>query len=182
ILELQSVLVGGETFNAHPRSLNEIDNGTGREGDILHALSRVAHEYADLIEDRFPKMNRFLTGYDLAHLLNEKGEIDPRAVLCGSEGTLALLTEAKVNLVPIPKVSQQINIFYDDFQAGLTEARLLAGLGAAAVETIDSRVLSLAQADPIWEQVAQFFPDHGAKGVNLVEFAGDDEAQIAAHV
>src|SRR5690606_11922706 len=93
-----------------------------------------------------------------------------------------LLTEAKVNLVPIPKVSQQINIFYDDFQAGLTEARLLAGLGAAAVETIDSRVLSLAQADPIWEQVAQFFPDHGAKGVNLVEFAGDDEAQIAAHV
>src|SRR5690606_26081595 len=45
ILELQSVLVGGETFNAHPRSLNEIDNGTGREGDILHALSRVAHEY-----------------------------------------------------------------------------------------------------------------------------------------
>lgn len=182
ILELQSVLVGGETFNAHPRSLNEIDNGTGREGDILHALSRVAHEYADLIEDRFPKMNRFLTGYDLAHLLNEKGEIDPRAVLCGSEGTLALLTEAKVNLVPIPKVSQQINIFYDDFQAGLTEARLLAGLGAAAVETIDSRVLSLAQADPIWEQVAQFFPDHGAKGVNLVEFTGDDEAQIAAHV
>jgi FAD/FMN-containing dehydrogenase/Fe-S oxidoreductase len=174
ILELQTVLVGGEILDARPRTPGEIEDCSGHEGDLLRALSSVADEYAPLIEERFPKMNRFLTGYDLAHLRDDQGRIDPRAVLCGSEGTLALLAEAKV--------SQQINIFYDDFQAGLTEARLLAGLGAAAVETIDSRVLSLAQADPIWEQVAPFFPDNEAKGVNLVEFTGDDEADVSAQV
>lgn len=178
VLELKAVLVGGDIFEARPRTGEELAASAGREGEILRALDRITHDYADLIAERFPKLNRFLTGYDLAHLRDGEGRLDPRAVLCGSEGTLALLAEAKINLVPIPNISQQINVFYDDFQAALKDARLMAGLGAAAVETVDSRVLSLAQSDPVWVHVAPFFPDADAKGVNLVEFTGDDEAAV----
>lgn len=182
ILALTAVLVGGEVLETAPRTSEQIAALEGREGEILRALDRIARENAELIAERFPKLNRSLTGYDLAHLRDAEGRVDPRAVLCGSEGTLGLLAEAKINLVPIPKVSQQINIFYDDFQAALKDARVMAGLGAAAVETIDSRVLGLAQADPIWEHVAPFFPDPDAKGVNLVEFTGDDEGAVEAQV
>jgi FAD/FMN-containing dehydrogenase/Fe-S oxidoreductase len=182
VLELKAVLVGGEILEARPRTPKEVACHEGRDGDILRALERVTRHYADLIAERFPKLNRSLTGYDLAHLRDAEGRVDPRAVLCGSEGTLAMLAEAKINLVPIPKVSQQINVFYDDFQAALKDARVMAGLGAAAVETVDSRVLSLAQADPVWEHVSPFFPDAEAKGVNLVEFTGDDEEAVEARI
>jgi len=182
VLELTAVLVGGEVLETRPRTAQEIATLGGREGEILRTLERIARHNAELIAERFPKLNRSLTGYDLAHLRDAEGRIDPRAVLCGSEGTLAMLGEAKINLVPIPKVSQQINIFYDDFQAALRDARVMAGLGAAAVETVDSRVLGLAQADPVWEHVSAFFPDAGAKGVNLVEFTGDDEQAVEARI
>ena len=43
---------------------------------------------AALIAKRFPKLNRCLTGYDLAHIRDRKGRFDLNAVLCGSEGTL----------------------------------------------------------------------------------------------
>lgn len=182
VLELKAVLVGGDVLETRPRTAREIATLEGREGEILRILERVARDNAALIVERFPRLNRSLTGYDLAHLRDADGRIDPRAVLCGSEGTLAMLAEAKINLVPIPKVSQQINVFYDDFQAALKDARVLAGLGAAAVETVDSRVLGLAQADPVWDYVSAFFPDAEAKGVNLVEFTGDDEASVEARI
>jgi len=182
VLDLTVVLVGGELLETRRRTTQEIAALGGREGEILRTLERIARDNAEVIAERFPKLNRSLTGYDLAHLRDAEGRIDPRAVLCGSEGTLAMLGEAKINLVPIPKISRQINIFYDDFQAALKDARVMAGLGAAAVETVDSRVLGLAQADPVWEHVSIFFPDADAKGVNLVEFTGDDEEAVETKI
>ena len=43
-----------------------------------------------------------MTSYDLAHLMREDGRFDLNAALCCSEGTLAMITETKLNLLPIP--------------------------------------------------------------------------------
>ncbi|MBP1849512.1 FAD-binding and (Fe-S)-binding domain-containing protein [Rhizobium halophytocola] len=180
VLGLTAVLAGGDVLQTRPHRPETIETLDGREGAIVRTLLSIATEDAELIAARFPKMNRSLTGYDLAHMRRADGSIDPTAVICGSEGTLAFIAEAKINLVSIPKHSGQVNVFYDDFQAALRDARTLAALGAAAVETIDSRVLGLARADIIWNDVAPFFPDEEAQGVNLVEFTGDDMDEIEA--
>ena len=39
-----------------------------------------------------------MTGYDLVHLCDCDGRFDLSAVICGAEGTLAFVTEAKVKL------------------------------------------------------------------------------------
>ena len=52
-------------------------------------------DHRDEIAARFPKLNRCLTGYDLAHIRDRAGRFDLNAVLCGSEGTLGLLAEAR---------------------------------------------------------------------------------------
>ena len=74
-------------------------------------------------------------------------------MLCGSEGTLGLLAEAKLNVLPIPKHSALVNVRYGSFDAALRDAQALIRFGAASIETVDSKVLGLAQADIIWEAV-----------------------------
>ena len=149
-------------------------------------MNAIHRENEALIAERFPKLNRSLTGYDLAHIRDREGRFDLNAILCGAEGTLGFIAEAELNVLPIPKHSALINIRYDSFDAALRDARALVAMQAASIETVDSRVLALARNDIVWHEVREFFPDDPegpADGVNLVELLADDaddlEAQLA---
>lgn len=176
VLALNAVLLGGDVLKTAPREKSEF--GTGRGGEIHRVLDNIAITKAAAIVERFPKMNRSLTGYDLAHIKRENGGIDAGAVICGSEGTLALIAEAKLNVLPIPKAVMLVNVFYDDFDAALKDAPLLSSMNATSVETMDSRVLALAREDIDWINVAEFFPDHDAQGVNMVEFTAQKSEEL----
>ena len=64
-----------------------------------------------------------------------------------------MLAEAKLNVVPIPKYSALVNVRYGSFDAALRDAQELVRFGAASIETVDSKVLGLAQEDVIWDSV-----------------------------
>ncbi|WP_438887834.1 FAD-linked oxidase C-terminal domain-containing protein, partial [Bacillus cereus group sp. Bc248] len=56
---------------------------------------------------------------------------------------------------------------------------------ALSVETVDSKVLNLAREDIVWHSVSELItdvPDKEMLGLNIVEFAGDDEGPIAGQV
>lgn len=178
VASLRAALIGGEMLQTCRAPYQA---GAGRCNDVHQVLDEISRQDADLIAARFPKLNRALTGYDLAHI-REGDTIDPVAVLCGSEGTLALIAEATLNVLPIPAAAGLLLVFYPDFQGALRDARHMAGLGATSVETIDSRVLGLARGEPSYSKVAHLFPFDGAEGVNIVEFTGDDPKQLAAQV
>ncbi len=179
VLNLRAVLVGGEVLETRRAALDPTVGG--RSGEILACLDDISSSQADLITARFPKLNRSLTGYDLAHI-REGETIDPVAVLCGSEGTLGLIAQARLRVLPIPKAASLILIFYSDFQSALRDAREIAVLGATSVETIDSRVLGLAREEPTFSAVAHLFPQAIAQGVNIVEFTDDDPKALEARV
>jgi FAD/FMN-containing dehydrogenase len=123
--------------------------------------------------------------YDLAHIRDDRGRFNRNSILCGSEGTLVLIAEAKLNVVPNPKYSTLVNVRYGSFDTALRDAQELMKFGAASIETVDSKVLGLAQDDIVWESVRQYFPEgegQRATGVNLVEFVGDTEVDVEARV
>jgi len=186
VLALQAVLIGGTEWLSRPldpAGLREVQGRDDRIGEIYRLADAVERDNRELIEQHFPKLNRFLTGYDLAHLRTEDGGLNLNAILCGAEGTLALIAEAELNLLPIPRHAALINIRYDDFAAALQDARLLTELGVASVETIDGKVLGLARGDIIWSRVSAFFPDDAvgpAQGINIVEILGDDPDELQA--
>src|SRR6185369_2777636 len=97
---------------------------------------------------------RFLTGYDLAHVHRADGRFDLTSVLCGSEGTLAVITEAKLKLTKLPKHRQLIAIRYADFDSALRAANVLVEANPGAIETIDDTIVGLAKKDVIWHSVA----------------------------
>ncbi|ACA19920.1 FAD linked oxidase domain protein [Methylobacterium sp. 4-46] len=188
VLELTSVLSDGTVWHSQPLDDDElmaVQARPDRAGHIHREVDRLQRENAALIAERFPPLNRCLTGYDLAHIRRPDGRFDLNALLCGAEGTLGFLAEATLNVLPLPSHAALVNVRYASFDAALRDAQALVPFGAASIETVDSTVLALAQGDPVWESVAAFFPeDDGerARGVNLIEFVGDGEDAVEAAV
>jgi FAD/FMN-containing dehydrogenase/Fe-S oxidoreductase len=180
VLELATVLHGGVLWRSRPmneETLREVQQRDDLVGDIHRLVDRIQVENKGLIERRFPKLNRCLTGYDLAHIRDKKGNFDLNSILCGSEGTLGILAEVTLNVLPIPKHSALINIWYTSFDAALRDAPALKILNPASIETVDSMVLQMARNDNIWLGVKEFFSETvegETAGINLVEFISDD--------
>lgn len=189
VLELNSVFLGGEVWSSKPITddeLAEIKKRDDKVGEVHRQVDAIFTEKKDLIDAKFPKLNRCLTGYDLAHIRDEQGLFNLNSVLCGGEGSLAFIVEAKLNVLPIPKYAALVNIKYDSFETSLRDATDLMKFNPTSIETIDSKVLNLAMGDIIWDTVSAYFPTEAGepdiKGINLVEYTSDDEAALKADV
>ncbi|NYS44666.1 FAD-binding oxidoreductase [Halomonas zhaodongensis] len=190
VLELDTVLLGGQHLHSRPLSAEEEQAECQQEG-ILGRVHTTAAEIIDqqreLIEAKFPPLNRCLTGYDLAHLREAKGQLNLNSLLCGSEGSLGFLNEAVLNVLPIPKHATLVNVRYPGFMDALRDAKALMTSSArpTSIETIDDTVLQLAMEDFVWDSVAEFFPATGStpiRGINLIEFNDDDPERLAERV
>ncbi|MFW3570750.1 FAD-binding and (Fe-S)-binding domain-containing protein [Kosakonia cowanii] len=189
VLGLRAVLLGGDILDtqAMPVALAEtLGKASTAIGRIYKTVLERCRDNRQLIIDNFPKLNRFLTGYDLRHVFNDEiTEFDLTRVLTGSEGTLAFITEARLDITRLPKVRRLVNIKYDSFDSALRNAPFMVEARALSVETVDSKVLNLAREDIVWHSVKELItdvPDKTLLGLNIVEFAGDDEALIDAQV
>ena len=183
VLGLTSVLADGTVWHSSPLNDDELENICQKEnrvGRIHNTVRDIHNKHKDQVEQTFPKLNRNLTGYDLANIRRDNGDFDLNAILCGSEGTLAMVSEIKVNLLPVPKTSALVLVFYGSFQESLQDAQSLMSAEPGSVETIDSRVLGLAKADSVWDSVKAFFPEDSdaIDGINFVEFTGDSEEAL----
>jgi len=189
VLELTSVLLDGSVWTSQAISEEELETLWKRDdrvGEVHRAIDAIQREHHALIDAKFPKLNRCLTGYDLAHIRDEQGRFNLNNILCGSEGTLGFITEAKINLLSIPKCSALINLNYLDFNAALRDATGLMKANPTSIETVDSKVLNLAMNDIVWHSVADFFPPSSTgekiQGINLVEYTADSEDALQADV
>ncbi|QOV65946.1 D-2-hydroxyglutarate dehydrogenase YdiJ [Kosakonia pseudosacchari] len=189
VLGVRAVLLGGDILDtqAMPVALAEtLGNASTAIGRIYKTVLERCRDNRQLILDSFPKLNRFLTGYDLRHVFNdEMTEFDLTRILTGSEGTLAFITEARLDITPLPKVRRLVNVKYDSFDSALRNAPFMVEAQALSVETVDSKVLNLAREDIVWHSVKELItdvPDKNMLGLNIVEFAGDDQPLIDAQV
>ncbi|SHM65055.1 D-2-hydroxyglutarate dehydrogenase YdiJ [Roseibium suaedae] len=186
ILGLKVVLTDGSELSSKAMSAEELEEAVllpGRAGDIYRTVETIAREKKSEIETIFPSLNRYMTGFDLAHVLREDGSFDLNAILCGSEGTLAMIAEAELNLLPIPARSALVNIRYSDFNTALEDARSLTAMNVASVETVDEKVLGLAKGDIVWGGISRYFPEDAANpanGINIVEVLAETDEEISA--
>ena len=102
----------------------------GRQGEIYAGLRRIRDRYAEEIRNRFPRIPRRVSGYELDALLPEHGFNVARA-LVGSEGTCVTVLEATVRLIEAPR------------------ARALLVLGFGTVFTAADAVMDVLEAGPI---------------------------------
>ncbi|MBZ0057417.1 D-2-hydroxyglutarate dehydrogenase YdiJ [Leclercia barmai] len=189
VLGVRAVLLGGDILDTQPmpvqlaETLGKDNTTTGR---IYRTVLERCRDNRQLIIDKFPKLNRFLTGYDLRHVFNDDfSQFDLTRILTGSEGTLAFITEARLDITRLPKVRRLVNVKYNSFDSALRNAPFMVDARALSVETVDSKVLNLAREDIVWHSVSELIadvPDKEMLGLNIVEFAGDDAGLIESQV
>jgi glycolate oxidase len=100
-----------------------------------------------------------VTGYDLTRLI------------CGSEGTLALVTQVIVRLLPKPKTKRTLQAIYNDLDdAGNTVAKIIAaGIIPATLELMDKTIIKAL------EDFAHLGLPLDAEAVLLIDVDGDPE-------
>jgi FAD/FMN-containing dehydrogenase/Fe-S oxidoreductase len=189
VLALTSVLANGEILQTQPLSVAEAEEQASRSdtyGRILRQVLNTCRGKRQDVLAKFPRMNRFLTGYDLEHAFDEEKQlIDVSRLITGSEGSLVFVAEAKLSLTKIPRHTALVNIKYDSFESALRHAPRMIAAQATSVETVDSKVLNLARTDIIWHSIANLIEDVPGKemlGLNMVEYNSNDPDEIKQRI
>ncbi|QGX96121.1 FAD-binding oxidoreductase [Haloplanus rallus] len=182
--ELEVVLSDGTVTTFGEVSLAELRAGADPEGTveerIYAAVERIVDEEADEVRERYPDMKRNVSGYNLDMLVDEaeSGSINLGRLLAGSEGTLAIITEATVSLEPVPETKSVALLTYDDLLDAMADVAPILEHDPAAVEVMDDVLLDLARDTAEFADVVGMLPE-GTSSVLLVEFyaAGDDDGR-----
>ncbi|NOU50371.1 FAD-binding oxidoreductase [Pseudoalteromonas sp. JBTF-M23] len=180
VLGLTTYLVDGtqlSTSKIATEKAHLIAQQDNRVAQIYKQVLASCEQNRALILEKFPRLNRFLTGYDLENVFDSKLEnFDLSRIITGSEGSLGVVAEAKLNITPIAPYKTLINIKYDSFDSALRNSPFLVQAQATSVETVDSKVLNLAREDIIWHSVSDLITDVPGiemQGLNMVEFNGE---------
>jgi FAD/FMN-containing dehydrogenase/Fe-S oxidoreductase len=149
----------------------------GITAEIYKQVDDSVRSCKEKINAQFPKLTRFMTGYNLAHVINEKDkQFNLNAIITGSEGTLAIVNELTLKLTPLPKHKKLLVLQYTDFSKALEHGKALLKGNPDSIETIDQTILTTAKTDVIYDEVKNFITnnDYVTGGINLVEFSSDD--------
>ena len=179
VLALDVMLANGERVWLEPSHIDRLEKGEA--GELCKKIYDICMGQRLQIDQVFPKLNRRLSGYDLHTSVNESGNINPIRMICGSEGTLAVVLGARLKLTSIPKFKKLAILAYGDFIDAVASAQNLLEFNPSAVETVDDVI----QGKAIEGKLGQLLPDAFQKRkdgstpiCNFVEFTGDDEAAL----
>jgi FAD/FMN-containing dehydrogenase/Fe-S oxidoreductase len=183
-IELKTVLSDGSEAIFGP-----VDKDTfGKKCKSHNLEGEIYRNIKDILEDKAnqesirkdypdPKIHRRNTGYALDLLLNSD-MFDERSerhfnfcnLLAGSEGTLAVTIEIKLNLVPLPPANKALVCVHLKKRDEAFRANLIAlKYNPAAVEMMDSRILELTEGN-LSQRSNRFFLEGKPGAILIVEF------------
>ena len=188
VAALDVVLDDGTPWTAEPLPLTEAEARAevdDRIGQLWRDLLALPLTPDDARSGRFalPELARGFSGYGIDRFRRDD-TVDPLALLCGAEGTLAVLTGAVLSLTRRPANTVLVVAGYASFAKALDDAVTLAATGPSAIETFDETTLDRGRASPAWPAM-EALVDDGVASVLLLEYTADhpiDMASIQARV
>ncbi len=149
----------------------------GRVGQIYSDLARLRDRYAGLIRERFPRIPRRVSGYNLDELLPENGFHVARA-LVGSEGTCATVLSATLNLTASPPHRVLIALAFPDAFSAADAVPQALEFGPIGLEGFDGLLLEFMRRKNLAVADVSLLPPGG--GFLLVEMGAWDAAEAQA--
>ena len=146
-----------------------------RKVDLVERISSIHREAEAEIREHQPLLLRNCSGYMMRGTLNG-GLLDFPRLICGTEGTLGLVTETTLHTMPLSRHRGMIVLMFGSMEAALQAMQLLLILEPGACDLVDRRLLSLARdSNPGFRDIVR--PD--AEAGLFLEFNGvsDDDVQ-----
>jgi FAD/FMN-containing dehydrogenase len=115
-----------------------------REGDIYRRFREKVHNNKEEIKQRFTKVMRRVGGYNLDEFVyTDRWNL--AKLITGSEGTLAVSLELKLNLEPLPKFKSVAVVHFAELLEAISSVQLMLNFQPSAIEILDNTVLRLSK-------------------------------------
>ncbi len=148
IEEVEVVLSDGSVTTFKPLApveLAEKQKLQTLEGDIYRKMSKLISDNKELIANAKPKVSKNSAGYDLWNVIDEKtGTFNLSKLICGAQGTLALMTKAKLRLVRDASHRAMLVIFVGDISVLPEIVRRVLPSNPESFESYDDNTFKLA--------------------------------------
>lgn len=198
VKELRVIFTDGKEYDVRPLSKAQLDAKMAQgdfEGNVYKKIFDLIQNNSEVIKKAKPDVSKNSAGYYLWNVWD--GEtFDMTKLIVGSQGTLGLVTEAKLKLVPVKKTSKLFVIFMKDLKNLGNVVNEILEFGPESVESYDDSTMKLAlkflpemfklmKASNFLKLMFSFIPEvfmmlTGGipKLILLVEFSGDNESEI----
>lgn len=183
VLEIDLALATGEVLHLAPLDAEQLVAKCSlpdREGDIYRCMCDLVNRNANEIRLRYPKVIRRSGGYALDALI-DANPWNLAKLICGSEGTLGVILEAKLCLTPLPRHSAVCLAHFDTLDACLHAAAPIVAQEPSAVELIDGIILRQARVHPLTRDICSLIQGDPA-AVLVIEVQGDDSESVSEHI
>jgi FAD/FMN-containing dehydrogenase/Fe-S oxidoreductase len=157
--------------------LEKIISEGGRRGEIYLGLKNLRDKYADLIRQKYPKIPRRVSGYNLDQLLPENGFNVARA-LVGTEGTCVTVLEAKARLVHSPPVRVIVALGYPDVYSAGDHVPQVLEHKPIGLEGLDDVLARNMKKLKMHDEDLKLMPE--GNGWLIAEFGGDSREEASS--
>ena len=149
---------------------------TAGQGDLqVPGLKQVVNEHLATIRTEMGRFKRQVSGYSLEHLLPEN-RADLAKFLVGSEGTLGVVTEATLRLVPVAASPALVVLAYPDMPTAADDVVPLLRFNPLAVEGMDAQLVEVVRRHK--GTVPELPEGGGWLFIELGAEDGEDEAAV----
>lgn len=162
--ELKVILSDGNEYIFKPLNDKELQDKltlNSFEGEIYRKIYKLVTQNYDILQKAKPNVSKNSAGYYLWNIYDKEAKIfNLIKLFVGAQGTLGLVTQAKLKLVPVKKYSEMRIIFLNDLKHLGNIINAILPLEPESFETYDDHTLKLA---------IKFFPSFakllGTKGL-----------------
>jgi FAD/FMN-containing dehydrogenase/Fe-S oxidoreductase len=146
----------------------------GRRGEIYEGLRRLRDKYAAQVRERFPRIPRRVSGYNLDELLPENGFHVARA-LVGTEGTCVTILEAICELKPSPQHRRLVALGFEDAFIAADHVPAVLEHKPIGLEGFDGLLVDFMLRKNLVVDDVKLLP--AGRGFLLCEFGADTPAE-----
>ncbi|HSH01983.1 MAG TPA: FAD-linked oxidase C-terminal domain-containing protein [Anaerolineae bacterium] len=174
-----------------PDTLGHKQKLTSREGQIYHQINTLTQNQTnqDIIRAGTPRHWRRCGGYNLDRFVDGPSFHYPQdhrfnlaKLICGAEGTLGIITDLTLNLVPTPDYTALAIIEFNDLPTALNAVPAILETNPSAVELLDNLGLTNCRQVPQYARLLDTFLQGQPYCVLITEFYGDNPAHLQAQI
>lgn len=198
ILGLRVILADGNEYyfgKIDKRELEKRMKEQTFEGKIYRKTFELLNKNRQLIEESRPKVSKNSSGYNIWDVI-ENDNFDLTQLFCGAQGTLGIITQAKLKLVAKKKFNKLYVVFFKNLDALPSWTQDVLKLKPTSLEITDDHTFKIylryakemaeiLGSKGIFSTIKLFMPEFIMtvrsgipKLITLVEFEGDEEPPI----
>jgi FAD/FMN-containing dehydrogenase/Fe-S oxidoreductase len=175
VRSLQIVLADGKILEVAVQPLSGTDfDPQSRAGKLASELAEILSRESELIRSHQPQTVVNCSGYDLVDVLQD-GAIHFPKLLTGSEGTLAIITEATLATQPLPRNRGLVLLHFERLDYAARAVLEILPYSPSACDLMDRRHLSLAKES---NRAYDALIPQETEAMLLVEFDGQTPAEV----